>query len=459
VALHKGRILIVDDDQAVLYTARTVLKEIFTTIHIENNPVTAFEAYQKNPYDVVLLDMNFGVGATSGAEGIQWLKKILEQDPEAHIIMNTAYGDIDLAVVAMKEGAIDFIAKPWEKERLINTVNTVFQLARSKKQLQSIQNQHKAVMANLDQEFGISIGEDPAMQAVFSVIDKVAGTDANVLVTGENGTGKELVARELHRKSKRSGKDFIRVDLGAISETLFESELFGHEKGAFTDAKERRPGRFELAHSGTLFLDEIGNLNLSVQAKLLTAIQTRQIHRIGSAKPMDVDARLICATNRDLYRAVEEGEFRQDLLYRINTVEIKVPPLRERPGDIPLLINHYLGGYKKKYEKHKLKILDDTMEALMNYRWPGNIRELRHAAERAVILCESEVLKTTDFLPKPEQSTSQMLLKDEVYEMNEVEKNAIQNALKLNKGNISLAARQLGIGRTTLYRKMKKYQL
>jgi DNA-binding NtrC family response regulator len=291
------------------------------------------------------------------------------------------------------------------------------------------------------------------------LIEKVAETDANVLVTGENGTGKELVAREIHRRSGRSERDFIRVDLGAIPETLFESELFGHEKGAFTDAKESRPGRFELSHGGTLFLDEIGNLNLSVQAKLLTAIQTRQVHRVGSSKPTSIDTRLICATNKDLYKAVEDGEFRQDLIYRINTVEIKVPPLRERRGDITLLIKHYFNLYKKKYEKPKLEITDEAMTDLKNYRWPGNIRELRHAAERAVILCADGKLKTLDFLPQKEVDNLNFIDPDNVLGMDEVEKSAIRNALKLNHGNISLTAKQLGLGRNTLYRKIKKYGL
>jgi DNA-binding NtrC family response regulator len=457
MATTKGKILVVDDDMGVLYTARMVLKSHFSTVKTENNPVTAFEMIEKEDFDIVILDMNFRSGATSGAEGIDWLKKMLKIKPDMHVIMNTAYGDIDLAVKAMKEGAVDFISKPWEKEKLIATTSNILNLAKSKKEVKDLKSSKKALLGDLDSEFGEIISKDTAMNAVHSTIRKVAKTDANVLILGENGTGKELIAREIHRKSKRYEEAFIRVDLGAIPATLFESELFGHTKGAFTDAHESKAGRFEIANKGSLFLDEIGNLTLPLQAKMLTAIQSKQINRVGAPQPVPVDIRLICATNRDLYGDVDSGEFRQDLLYRINTVEINVPPLRERPLDIPPLVEHFLHTYAKKYEKDGMTINAKTMESLTSYPWPGNVRELRHAVERAVIMSEGTQLRTDDFILRSSHEAHITRVKNEVVNINDMEKITIQEAIRKNKGNLSKAATELGLGRSTLYRKMKKY--
>jgi len=458
MAQQKGNILIVDDDQGVLYTAKMILKPQYTYVHTEGNPVAAFEAFLKNEYDVVLLDMNFQQGATSGKEGIDLLTKMLAKKPDTHIITNTAYGDIDLAVNAMKIGAKDFIVKPWQKEQLLATVQNAMELRNSKKELAEVRSREHVLAKDIARASGELLWKDKAMEAVMSIVNKVASTTANVLILGENGTGKELVAREIHNRSERASKPFIKVDLGTISETLFESELFGHAKGAFTDAKEEKSGRFEIANGGTLFLDEIGNLTLGMQAKILTAIQNRQIHRVGSSKIIDLDIRLICATNKDLFREVEAQNFRQDLLYRINTVQVQVPPLRERERDIPYLINHFIKLFAAKYHKNNLKIEEQEMLKLVAYPWPGNVRELQHAVERAVILTESSKLSSKDFLLNSEIST-QRTVGHVSLNMQAVEKTAIQQALLKANGNLSLAARELGMGRTTLYRKMNKYHL
>jgi len=453
------KVLIVDDDQGVLYTAKMILKQHYSQVDTEGNPVAAYEKLKKDPYDIIILDMNFRRGATSGEEGIDWLKKILELQPDIQVIMDTAYGDIDLAVQSMKEGAVDFIAKPWDKERLLSTVHNACNLVKSRKQVISLQSKQKVLLEDANFEFTEMIGKDLSMKAIRRTIRKVSSTDANVLILGENGTGKELVARMIHQLSLRSEYPFIKVDLGAIPETLFESELFGHKKGAYTDAKEDRIGRFELAEGGTLFLDEIGNLNLHLQAKLLSVLQNKTINRLGSAELIPINIRLICATNKNLESEIDQGNFRQDLLYRINTVEIVVPPLRYRKQDIPLLINHFLAIYSAKYHKRQLRITEDTYDALMNFVWPGNIRELKHAVERAVILAENRNLGITDFIPASHfKMVESKNLLDSV-KMEDVEKKTILEALDNNEGNQSLAAKALGIGRTTLYRKMKKYDI
>ena len=452
-----GKILVLDDDQGVLYTAKMILKQHFETVITEKDPLKLDFLLNQEKYDVIVLDMNFSYGLTSGKEGIKLLKRVLEKDPDAHVLMNTAYGDIDIAVEAMKEGAIDFLVKPWQKEKLLATVTSIYKLSQTKKQLENIKASQKIVINDQQREFDDIVSISPAMRPVFEAIDKVAATDANVLILGENGTGKELVARAIHQKSTRAQENFIKVDLGAISETLFQSELFGHMKGAFTDAKEDRPGRFEMANKGSLFLDEIGNLSLSMQAKLLTALQFKQITRLGSNKAINLDTRLICATNMPLYEMMDEHDFRQDLLYRINTVEIKLPPLRQRIEDIEPLARHFLKLYGRKYKKDRMRLNETTVNKLKAYSWPGNVRELQHAIERAIIMSSSHLLAPEDFLliERPQQN----VIATDSYNMEDMEKQAIQNAIRNADGNLTQAAKALGVGRSTLYRKMEKYQL
>ena len=457
--VNHGKILVVDDDQSLLFTAKMILKNHFEKIDTVNNPVLAFEKVSQEVYDVIILDMNYSPTENSGREGIALLKKIISKRPEAHVIMNTAFADINIAVDAMKQGAVDFITKPWEKEKLVATVKNVAELSRSKQKLQDLKSGQKVILEVIDHEFGMLIGEDPAITAVMKTIDKVAITEASILILGENGTGKELVAREIHRRSQRADKAFIKVDVGAIPSTLFESEMFGHVKGAFTDAKEERVGRMEVANGGTLFLDEIGNLALPLQAKLLSAMQNRQITRIGSSEPRPIDIRLLTATNVDLYQAVDENQFRQDLLYRINTVEVYVPALRERSMDIPLLVNHFMELYKGKYKKPALSVSKSVMSKLIDYPWPGNIRELRHSVERAVIMCDDDALREEDFLLKTHRKIRSEAPQLQTVNMNEMEKITIDQAVKKNQGNLSKAAQELGMSRSTLYRKMEKYGL
>ncbi|OEK04516.1 sigma-54-dependent transcriptional regulator [Roseivirga misakiensis] len=452
-----AKILVLDDDQGVLYTAKMILKQHFETVIIEKDPLKLDFLLNQHNYDVIVLDMNFSYGLTSGKEGIKLLRKILAKDPNAHVLMNTAYGEIDIAVEAMKEGAVDFLVKPWQKEKLLATVQSICKLSKTKKQVQELKTSQKIVVKDQQREFEDIISVSPTMKPIFEAINKVAETDANVLILGENGTGKELIARAIHNRSLRADENFIKVDLGAVSETLFESELFGHVKGAFTDAREDRPGRFEMAHGGTLFLDEIGNLSLAMQAKLLTALQFKQISRVGSNKAINLDTRLICATNMPLYDMIVESEFRQDLLYRINTVEIKLPPLRDRIEDIEPLARHFLKMYGKKYRKEKMRLNDTTLNKLKKYSWPGNVRELQHAIERAVIMANSPLLAPEDFL-LIERPTQNVIATDN-YNIEEMEKQAIQNAVRNAEGNLTKAAQTLGLGRSTLYRKMSKYGL
>ena len=450
-----GSILVVDDDEDILLTTKVVLKKQFGNILTETDPARVFQHIRKGVVDVILLDMNFKAGATSGKEGLEWLKKIIKADPEAFVIMITAYGDIDLAVQAMKEGAIDFIVKPWDNKKLLATLMSTYRLSESRKEIARLKEKQKVLYDDIDHQFSEIIGSSDGMKVVFETIRKVASTDANVLLLGENGTGKELVARALHRASERASQIFISVDLGAIPETLFESELFGHIRGAFTDAKENRTGRFELASGGTLFLDEIGNLSLPLQAKLLSAIQNRQITPVGSSTLHPIDIRLICATNMPIYEMAGGNKFREDLLYRINTVEIKIPPLRERRSDIPLLTDYFIKIYGGKYKKDSIMISKESLNKLTQYHWPGNVRELQHVIERAIILSESNILTPDDFLiDKAEIPTFADTLN-----MEDVEKHTIINALKSNGQNITMAAIDLGMSRTTLYRKIKKYDI
>ncbi len=452
--MNKGHVLIVDDDTDVLHTARMVLKRHYQQVSTESSPERLTSLMKRESIDVVLLDMNFKAGVTSGNEGLYWLQQVRELCPGACVVMNTAYGDIQLAVECMKRGAVDFLVKPWEKEKLVATVHAVYQLAKSKEKVRQLEGREAALQSTADAGYGQLLTESPAMAAVLQMVEKVAATDASVLILGENGTGKELVAREVHRRSLRNSQSLIKVDLGALPAHLFESELFGHVRGAFTDAREDRAGRFEIADGGTLFLDEIGNISTSLQAKMLSVLQNRTITRLGSSQSVPVDVRLISATNQPLYDLVASGSFREDLLYRVNTVEITLPPLRERPEDILLLAGHFLEGYASRYQKAGLQLDERARNQLVRYSWPGNIRELQHAMERAVIMAEGTV-RAEDILPnRKERSTMRHSLKVE-----DLERDAMVKAIEQSGGNLSRAAEALGIGRTTLYRKMKKYGL
>ncbi|UII26093.1 sigma-54 dependent transcriptional regulator [Fulvivirga maritima] len=452
----KATILILDDDDDVLITAKMILRAHYQKIITENSPKSLESLLKKEPIDIIILDMNFKVGATSGNEGLFWLRKIKELTPATLVIMNTAYGDIQLAVECMKEGATDFLVKPWEKEKLLATVNTVYQLALSEKKIERLTETKTVLHQDLSDQMGEMIGSSEAMKKVYDAIKKVAATDANVLILGENGTGKELVARAIHQLSKRKSEAFLKVDLGAISDNLFESELFGHTKGAFTDAKTDKPGRFEIADQGSLFLDEIGNISLAHQAKLLSVLQNRQITRVGANKSTAIDIRLISATNKNINEMVDQEQFREDLVYRINTIEISLPPLRERKGDIPLLINHFIKKYGSKYDKKSLSVNDEVMSKLSQYPWPGNVRELQHAVERAVIMSAAGTLTEDDFLTK---KTVNFNVSEASLNVGDVEKQTIMQALEKSGGNLTKAAKTLGLGRSTLYRKMNKYGL
>ena len=455
-----GSILVVDDNEDLLAAAKMFLKRHFAQVDVETNPESIPDLIKNEDYDVILLDMNFTKDASSGKEGFHWLSTILSMDPSAVVVLITAYGDVQTAVQAIKAGATDFVLKPWENERLLATISSAMQLRLTKLEVEDLKFRQKAISAELNNKFHEIIGESVAMQEVFNTIDRVASTDANVLILGENGTGKELIARAIHAHSDRSEEAFINVDLGSITETLFESELFGHVKGSFTDAKEDRVGRFEAATGGTIFLDEIGNLSLPLQAKLLSAIQSRQITRVGSNKTIDINIRLICATNMPLYEMVMSNTFRQDLLYRINTIEVNVPALRDRKEDIPLLSQHFLALYAKKYNKDIHKISDSAIIRMTKYTWPGNIRELQHAIERAVIMSSANILQPEDFVFNINQSELDGdNLTIEQYNLDEVEKILIRKVLKKYNGNITQAAKELGLTRSSLYRRLEKYAI
>ncbi|WP_323755964.1 sigma-54 dependent transcriptional regulator [Roseivirga sp.] len=458
--MKQGKILIIDDNEDLLKAARIYLKRHFGQIDLEKDPTLIPDLLQNDAYDVILLDMNFTQDVNSGQEGFHWLDKILEIDPSAVVVLITAFGSVDLAVKAIKAGASDFVMKPWENEQLLATLLSSIRLRSSKEELKLMKDREDTLTQDLDHKFKEIIGQSGSMIQVFDTIDRVASTDANVLVLGENGTGKELIARSIHRNSTRAEKPFISVDLGAISENLFESELFGHVRGSFTDAKTDRAGRFEIANGGTLFLDEIGNLSLPLQAKLLTAVQNRKVNRVGSNKTIDVDIRLICATNMPLYEMVQKGEFRQDLLYRINTIELKLPALRERIEDIPLLAEHYLKDYAKKYNKDIYKFSEATLKRLEKYSWPGNVRELQHAVERAVIMSRDNILQPEDFFFNNNQPVRD---KDDInleqFNLEDVERILIRKVLAKHNGNITHAAQELGLTRSSLYRRLEKYGL
>ena len=452
-----GKVLIVDDDAYVLLSIRMLLETQYTHVRGINTPDQIATALEENRYDVVVLDMNYGTGQNTGQAGLHWLQQIKATSPNTSVVLITAYGSIALAVAAMKEGAFDFVVKPWENEKLQSCVAAAYALSQSKQQVEQLKGQTALLGAALQSNYQNMIGRSAAMQAVHNTINKVAQTDANVLILGEHGTGKELAARSIHQASARSHEVFINVDMGAIAATLFESELFGHKKGAFTDAQQNRIGRFEAANGGTIFLDEIGNLSLPLQAKLLKVLQERTITRLGTNEAIAINVRIICATNIDLYAMVAQGTFRQDLLYRINTVAITLPPLRERMDDIPLLAEHFIQQYKKRYARGGLYVPDYVVKKLTKHHWPGNIRELQHAIERAVIMSDGRQLHVKDFSLVP--AANEAGEGPDNYNLERLEKWAIDKALQKHHGNVSHAAEELGLSRGALYRRMEKYEL
>ncbi|MFT4022675.1 MAG: sigma-54 dependent transcriptional regulator [Flavihumibacter sp.] len=452
MTLKNASILVVDDDTDVLTAVRLLLKTEAKEVVTEKNPQLLQQLLSEGKFDVILLDMNFTSSINTGNEGIFWLRKIKELKSDAAVVMITAYGDVDLAVKSLKEGAADFVVKPWHNDRLISTIKEV------------LKKKEGIVAADTGPVAGNTIGsellgESETMKVIFYKVEKIAPTDANILILGENGTGKDLVAKAIHQYSLRASKPFVKVDVGALTDSLFESELFGHKKGAFTDAREDRAGRFEAANGGTIFLDEIGNISLQQQAKLLSVLQNRQVTRIGTNTPIPFDVRLVCATNLPITELANENRFRKDLIYRINTVEIIMPPLRKRGKDILLLANHFNQLYSKKYLKPLLRFDDAAVEKLMQYPFPGNVRELQYTIERAVIMAEGDVLKTSDLLFSPiEFATDQAEEPDEL-KLSAIEKNTILKVIEKHNGNITKAARELGLTRTALYRRLSKYDI
>ena len=450
-------ILVVDDNSEILVATRMLLKQYYKKVVTLENPHDIAKAMSEQDFALILLDMNFTRESTSGAEGFYWLKQIKALDEDAVVVLFTAYGDLTMAVDAIKLGANDFVLKPWQNEKLLATVANCIELSEQRQKSKKLTQIAQISMAAQNKPFEHLIASSPAMEQVFQTIEKAAKTDANVLILGESGTGKEVVARELHKQSLRKDNTFMSVDMGTIASSLFESELFGHMKGAFTDAKSNKPGRFELAESGTLFLDEIANIPLELQGKLLTAIQNRVVTPVGGSKQIEVDLRLITATNMNLYDMVREGSFRQDLLYRINTVELTLPALRDRPQDIPLLIEFYADLYSRKYKLTCKTVSEKMMAELVKYQWPGNIRELQHLVERAVILSDSTQLQFQLASPAASSEENAGLL--DTYNLAEIEQHTIERAVRDFKGNISHAAKALGITRASLYRKMEKYDV
>lgn len=451
MASKTGKVLIIDDNEDILFALNLLLQPHVEQVKVSSNPERIAHFMDSFAPDVILLDMNFTKDADSGQEGFYWLRKIKEINPDAVVIFITAYSDTEKAVQAIKAGAADFIPKPWEKEKLLATVASAIELHRSKRRVSELQQQLAALESNQPPLPEI-IGESKPMLELLETVRKLKDTDANILILGENGTGKDLIANLLYHSSPRAGNPFVHIDLGSIPETLFESELFGHEKGAFTDAKKEKPGRFEIASGGTLFLDEIGNLSLAMQTKLLTVLEKRKISRLGSTSSIAINVRLLSATNANIHEMVARGDFRQDLLYRINTIELHIPPLRERGNDILLLADFFREKYSRKYKKDLRAISSSAQRKLKEYTWQGNVRELQHAIERAVILSTGHLLNADDFLLSPISSRK----KQETLNLAEMEQKTIEQALYQSNGNMSLAAELLGISRFTLYRKLGK---
>lgn len=441
---NSATLLVVDDNRNILTTVRLLMEKVFARVVTIANPNNIPTRLRDDKPDVVLLDMNFNSGINNGNEGLFWLRAILQQSPKTAVVLFTAYADIQLAVTGIKEGAADFVVKPFDNQKLIDTLVRAAQ-----------QNQHEGG-GNSSKGDKMYWGTSETMLSLRQTVEKVAGTDANVIITGENGTGKEMLAREIHRLSHRSKGPMMAIDMGAVSETLFESELFGHTKGAFTDAKADKKGKFELAEGGTLFLDEIGNLSYSLQAKLLTAIQSRRITRVGGSTSIDIDVRLVCATNKDLRRMVAQGEFREDLLYRINTIHLHLPALRERPEDIAFLALRFMKRYADMYGKHQMELSQEAMDKISSLPWYGNIRELQHSVEKAVILSDSHIITTADIDCDTRAVETPI---DEIHTIDEMERHLIEKAIRDCEGNLSQVASRLGISRQTLYNKIKRYGL
>ena len=454
--MTEAHILVVDDNRNVLTALDLLLSREFTGVKCFSKPGQILSEVRAGLYSAVLLDMNYTTGQNTGNEGLYWLRELMKLDPDLSVVMITAFGDIELAVTALKDGAVDFVLKPWDNQKLLATMLTAVRLTHSRRQVKSLQKDKASLQAELKGKTKRMIGRSQAIRKVMEVLGKVAATPANVLITGENGTGKELFAREIHDRSDRSTEIMVSIDLGAVPDTLFESELFGHVKGAYTDAHTDRIGKIETAHRGTLFFDEIGNLSLPLQAKLLSVLQNRTITRLGSTEVIPVDIRLVCATNMNLEAMVEEGSFRMDLLYRINTIRVELPPLREREEDVLLLAAYYLHNFSTRYNKPGLKMDRSAEVALKKWSWPGNVRELQHSMERAVILAEGKIITGDSF-----QFASAASHRSASFDgsLDEVEARLIAYALKKNGGNMSAVASQLGISRQTLYNKIKKYGL
>lgn len=453
----KRKLLIIDDNEDILEALKFTLKRHFDEVKTIKNPNQINHTLENDVFDIIILDMNFTAGINNGNEGFFWLKKILTKDSSAVVILITAYGDVEIAVKAIKEGATDFVTKPWENEKLIATLESAYKLRKSKLEVNKLQGKQKHLTEYIQKEFENIIGISPAIQKVLLTVKKVASTDANVLILGENGTGKELIAREIHRLSKRANEVFVTIDIASLNENLIESEIFGHVKGAFTDAREDRMGRFEIANGGSVFLDEIGNLSYPSQSKLLTVLQNRKITRVGATKPIDIDVRLISATNKSIEEMIKNGSFREDLFYRINTIQIVLPPLRERHEDIPLLIEYYLKIFANKYDKKDVYVSSVVMKELKNYPWYGNIRELKHTVEKAIILADKKELSINDFFQNNVIKNNATNYDQELLNLQEIEKTFISKAIAKHEGNLSNAAKELGITRATLYNKIEKY--
>ena len=447
-----GSILIVDDNKSILTALKLLLGNYSNRVVTLPAPTALVSTLRSEKFDVVLLDMNFSAGINNGNEGLYWLSEVKKESPASQVVLFTAYADIDLAVKAIKKGAVDFVVKPWDNSKLIATLQAAYNLSVSKQEVKQL----REIKREFRSEASMFWGDSEAMRTLRQMIEKVAPTDATILIAGENGTGKDMLAREIHALSARRDESLVSVDMGALTETLFESELFGHVKGAFTDARSDRAGKFEVASGGTLFLDEIGNLPYHLQSKLLSVIQSRTVTRVGSNTPVPVDIRLICATNRDLPEMVESGTFREDLFYRINTIHVTLPPLRDRPEDILPLAERFLAQYAARYGKNITAIDRAAAEKLGAYPWYGNIRELQHAVEKAVILCEGERLHAADFVLAQRDET---VMPGGVTTLEEMESSLIRRAMDQHKGNLSQVAAQLGITRQTLYNKIKKYNL
>ena len=451
---ESAHILIIDDDPDVLLTGEIVLKQKFSKVSCLEHPSGANELLKLGEIEVLLLDMNYSPGANDGKEGLEWIAELHSSFPQVKIIVITAYGEVSLAVEAMKRGAIDFVTKPWEYEKIQVSVSNAIRLARSEKEVERLQIKQQGLKQNMHVKTDHVIAESAEMKRVLEMAEKVSQTDANVLLLGENGTGKGLMAKIMHQMSPRASEIFMSVDLGSITESLFESELFGHKRGAFTDAQEDRMGRFEAADGGTIFLDEIGNLTSAMQSKLLTVIQNRELVRVGENKPRSFNVRIIAATNSNLEQMIANGNFREDLFYRLNTIEFDLPPLRDRLADIGPMMDHFISKFCKKYGQIEPKIAIETITKLKKYHWPGNIRELEHAVERAVILSDGIKLMPEDFNLKKELKMEGFVV---TTNLEELERVTIERVIKLSEGNMSKVAKELGIGRTTLYRKLEKY--